>query len=316
MVRSILMNVFLVSLCVWLVVRLKRHPEKDGKMKKVMAEQRGTEYEERMRKYLMFNYVATGLAIVMGVLLQYIFGIDEVPSMFTAFCVLCFVLIIAHWRFTGEFSKFLIVFTAFWLVATIVCLISFFKYTNPKPATIEVSDVYITAKGTGSRAKIPLEDITSANMLSTWPAISFPSGLSTDKVNIGHFPLKNGEECMMFVCTDGGPVLEVRTVDGKLYYLNCATEEETLEMIEKVKEILNKRPVTGNHYHDTLYRHGGQGSAISCTRRRIPVAWEIAGQARNDGSVLRFSSRHCEARSNPDNQLCPWIASSFLLSMT
>ena len=32
-----------------------------------------------------------------------------------------------------------------------------------------------------------------------------------------------------------------------------------------------------------LYRHGGGTSAISQTRRRAPIAWEIAGQARNDG---------------------------------
>ena len=85
-------------------------------------------------------------------------------------------------------------------------------------------------------------------MLSTWPAISFPTGLSTDKVNIGHFPLKNGEDCMMFICCDVNSVLEVRTVDGKLYYLNCATEEETLEMIAKVKQIINvKLSVASRH---------------------------------------------------------------------
>ena len=47
---------------------------------------------------------------------------------------------------------------------------------------------------------------------------------------------------MMFVCIDGGLVLEVRTVDGKLYYLNCATEKETLEMIAKVKQQKTENP--------------------------------------------------------------------------
>ena len=50
------------------------------------------------------------------------------------------------------------------------------------------------------------------------------------------FRLKNGESCMMFIHEDGGPLLELRTADGGLYYLNCATEEETLEMIEQVKK--------------------------------------------------------------------------------
>ena len=105
---------------------------------------------------------------------------------------------------------------------------------------------------------------------------------------MGHFRLKNGENCMMFIHEDGGPLLELRTSDGGLYYLNCATEEETLEMIAKVKKMLNVKPVTGNHYHNALYPHGGQGSAISQTRRRHSTAWEIAGQARNDDKGLDY----------------------------
>ena len=81
---------------------------------------------------------------------------------------------------------------------------------------------------------------------------------------------------------EGGPLLEVRTADGKLYYLNCATEEETLEMIEKVKSVIRSRQTTGYNDIHTLCPHGGETSAISQARRRIPNAWEIAGQARND----------------------------------
>ena len=126
------------------------------------------------------------------------------------------------------------------LVITVVAfgaiLVFFFK--GGKPAKIDVSDEYITAKGGGYSASIPVADIVTATALSHWPSISIrTNGLSTDKVNIGHFRLKNGENCMLFLCIDGGPVLEVRTVDGGLYYLNCATEEETIEMISKVKAI-------------------------------------------------------------------------------
>ena len=120
------------------------------------------------------------------------------------------------------------------IVAFAVILFFFFK--GNKPATVEVSGDYITAKGSGYSASIPLNDITEANVLTDWP--SFPirtNGIATDDVAIGHFRKKGGESCMLFVCDDGGPLLEVRTVDGKLYYLNCATEEETMEMIAKVK---------------------------------------------------------------------------------
>ena len=122
------------------------------------------------------------------------------------------------------------------ITVVVFALVLFFFFKGSKPATIEVSEDYITAQGGGYSASIPLNDITEANVLTDWP--SFPirtNGIATDDVGIGHFRKKGGESCMLFVCDDGGPLLEVRTVDGKLYYLNCATEEETLEMIAKVK---------------------------------------------------------------------------------
>ncbi len=124
------------------------------------------------------------------------------------------------------------------IIITIVvfAIVLFFFFKGSKPATVEVSEDYITAKGGGYSASIAMSDITEANVLTDWPDISLrTNGLSTDNVSIGHFRLKNGESCMMFLCEDGGPVLELRTSDGGLYYLNCATEEETLEMIAKVK---------------------------------------------------------------------------------
>lgn len=124
------------------------------------------------------------------------------------------------------------------IIITVVAfaVILFFFFKGSKPATVEVSGDYITAKGGGYSASIALNDITEANVLTDWP--SFPiriNGIATEDVGIGHFRKKGGESCMLFVCTDGGPLLEVRTVDGKLYYFNCATEEETMEMISKVK---------------------------------------------------------------------------------
>lgn len=123
------------------------------------------------------------------------------------------------------------------IIAFVVMLaVLFFFFKGSKPATVEVSEDTITAKGGGYSASIPVSDITSTAVLTSWPSISIrTNGLSTDKVNIGHFRLKNGEKCMLFLCDDGGPVLEVRTADGGLYYLNCATEEETMDMIAKVK---------------------------------------------------------------------------------
>ena len=128
------------------------------------------------------------------------------------------------------------------ITAVAFAVILFFFFKGSKPATVEVSEDYITAKGGGYSASIPVQNITSTTMLSRWPDISLrTNGLSTDKVSIGHFRLKGGESCMLFLCDDGGPVLEVRTADGSLYYFNCATEEETLEMIAKVKQQISEQ---------------------------------------------------------------------------
>ena len=137
------------------------------------------------------------------------------------------------------------------IIITIVvfAIVLFFFFKGSKPATIQVSEDYITAKGGGYSASIAMSDITEANILTDWP--DFPirtNGIATEDVGIGHFRKKGGENCMLFVCTDGGPLLEVRTVDGKLYYLNCATEEETLEMIAKVKALTSlKVSVASRH---------------------------------------------------------------------
>ena len=105
---------------VWFAVRLKRHPEKDEKMKKVVAEQRGSEYEAAMRKFLMVNYLTAALTFVLAVLFQIIFGLNEGILMWIMGCVLPLVFVIIKWRFTGELSKFEKVFTAVWLVVWLV----------------------------------------------------------------------------------------------------------------------------------------------------------------------------------------------------
>ncbi len=127
-----------------------------------------------------------------------------------------------------------------WIVLIIVLLVFAavipLFFIGTKPALIEVTEGCIEAKSGMYKATIPMSDITETNVLTDWP--DFPirtNGIASEHVGIGHFRKKGGESCMLFVCTDGGPLLEVRTLDGKLYYLNCATEEETLEMIAKVK---------------------------------------------------------------------------------
>ena len=118
-----LMMFLLVAIPIWFAIRVKRHPEKDRGMRRVMAEQRGTEYEVGMQKFFMANYLSTGLAWVLAALLENVFHMESFPAMLIAGCGLCLVLVIAKWRFTGEFSKAGFVTFAIGLVFTIVYLI-------------------------------------------------------------------------------------------------------------------------------------------------------------------------------------------------
>ena len=126
MIGQILICIFLfimVFIPVWLAIRVKRHPEKDRSMRRVMEEQRGAEYETSMQKFFMVNYISTGVAWVVTALLQIVFHMESLPAMLIAGCGLFLVLVIAKWRFTGEFSKVGIVAFAIELVLTVVYFI-------------------------------------------------------------------------------------------------------------------------------------------------------------------------------------------------
>ena len=113
----------MVSIPVWLAIRVMRHPEKDRGMQRIMEEQRGAEYEKGMQKFFMVNYLSTGLAWVLAVLLERFLHLDSLFSMLIAGCGFCLVLVIAKWRFTGEFSKAGFVTFAIGIVAIAVILI-------------------------------------------------------------------------------------------------------------------------------------------------------------------------------------------------
>ena len=113
----------MVSIPVWFAIRVKQHPEKDRGMRRVMEEQRGAEYEKGMQKFFMVNYLSTGLAWVLAVLLERFLHLDSLFSMLIAGCGFCLVLVIAKWRFTGEFSKAGFVTFAIGIVAIAVILI-------------------------------------------------------------------------------------------------------------------------------------------------------------------------------------------------
>lgn len=112
-----------VSIPIWLAIRVKRHPEKDRGMRRVMAEQRGAEYEKGMQKLFMVNYLSVAPCFVIAVVLEDVFGMEKFLSLMIPAIASGLALNIAKWRFTGEISKAGLVTTAIGLVLTVVLLI-------------------------------------------------------------------------------------------------------------------------------------------------------------------------------------------------
>jgi hypothetical protein len=112
-----------VSIPIWLAIRVKRHPEKDRGMRRVMAEQRGAEYEKGMQKLFMVNYLSVAPCFVIAVVLEDVFGMEKFLSLMIPASAEGLALNIAKWRFTGEISKAGLVTTAIGLVLTVILLI-------------------------------------------------------------------------------------------------------------------------------------------------------------------------------------------------
>ena len=125
------------------------------------------------------------------------------------------------------------------IVISIVAIIALFSAGN-KPSAIEVGDESIRIDGMYGR-DIPLSDIVAVELLEQMPPIAMrTNGSSTGSYNKGHFRLKNGESCLLFI-KNQGPYIEIRTTDN-LYYFNGPTEEETLRILSDVQDKTHLNP--------------------------------------------------------------------------
>ena len=218
---------------------------------------------EGLKRVVAITFGATGFLLIVTAALSMTKVIGEMTSVYVIIALVTAMMVplfIAMWKYNGfgrrrnnsddaqltgtqeraKFSDEKKNKVALWslVIIPILCLGLFLALVlwGNKGAKYEISNECINVKGGGYHVTIPVADITSDSVWEHWPGIAMrTNGMSTNKVNMGHFRLKNGESCMMFIHEDGGPLLELRTADGGLYYLNCATEEETLEMIAEVK---------------------------------------------------------------------------------
>lgn len=128
-----------------------------------------------------------------------------------------------------KYSKLTWVIVGLSIVFVVVVLI----FANKTPR-IEVGEEIISISGMYGR-DIPLSKILSVELLEDMPPISMrTNGSSTGKYNKGHFRLKNGENCLLFI-RNQAPYIELRTSED-LYYINGDTKEETLGIFSKIEE--------------------------------------------------------------------------------
>ena len=198
------------------------------------------------RSLAIISAVAGGLMIV-AALLSAFKVIDEDAGGFVAMAV-CFAMLVPmfiamhrHNGFgrdrsgqlksdkTGKGASIAaLVITGLSLVFVVVLLM--FSNQTPK---IEVGEENLSISGMYGR-DIPLSEIVSVELLEKMPPVAIrTNGSSTGKANKGHFKLKSGEKCMMFI-RNKAPYIEIRTTDN-LYYINSDTEEKTLEILSEIK---------------------------------------------------------------------------------
>ena len=76
-----------------------------------------------MQKLFMVNYISSGIAWVVAALIEIVFHLESFLAAWIAGLGFCLVLVIAKWRFTGEFSKAGFVTFAIGLAITVIYLI-------------------------------------------------------------------------------------------------------------------------------------------------------------------------------------------------
>ena len=104
-----------------------------------------------------------------------------------------------------------------------------------RPTRITVGEEVVKISGMYGR-EIPASDIVSVDLLDAMPPIAMrTNGSDTGNRLKGHFKLKNGEKCLLFVKKQA-PYIELRTTDA-LYYLNADGKEETEHLFQQLKQV-------------------------------------------------------------------------------
>lgn len=191
----------------------------------------------------------TGLLLVIVATLLMLKVIDEEVSgvLMTVFLLAMMVpLFIAMKKYngfgrdgSGKIAKSTKTSRVAWIVSGVitgvtVLVVAVILISSIRPSEITVGEETITISGSYGR-EIPVSDVVSVDLLDEMPPIAMrTNGSDTGHRLKGHFKLKSGEKCMVFVVKQA-PYIELRTSDN-LYYLNADSKEETNELFLEIKK--------------------------------------------------------------------------------
>ena len=237
MIGTILFFVILLlvaSIYFWRAIQVKRHPERDPAMQRVMKEQKGAEYEKGMQKYLIFSYLYFG---VFWVLFQWLENLVGFISMLTLIVALGLAGLMVKWRYTGVFHK--------WGFIALVALLSLgigYHIWASQSSKVEVLPEMLSIGGNYSQT-IPYEGIDSVFVVNELPKTKYcKDGHNLLRGKRGEYRLENGSVATFYVLREEGPYLMMYTYPG-LVFVNRKTAAETEQLIEELKEKIGNKIV-------------------------------------------------------------------------
>ena len=217
------------SVAVWLAIRVKRHPERDFLMRRVMKEQKGTEYEKRMQKYFIFSYLYGGFLWFLWCP-SWIYSLFGIILELTLDLALILVWYIVRWRCTGKFNKWVFI-----VLATLVSLGIGYHIWAYQSSKVEVLPDKLSIEGNYSIA-IPYQSIDSVFILNELPE----TGHCIDGHNLfcgkkGKYHMEKGPDVSFYVLRKEAPYLMMYTYPG-LIIVNRKTAAETEQLIEELRD--------------------------------------------------------------------------------
>lgn len=211
----------------WRAIQVKRHPETDPAMQRVMKEQKGAEYEKGMQKYLIFSYLSFG---VFWALFQWLENLVGFISMLTLIVALGLACLMVKWRYTGVFHKW-----GFIALAALLSLGIGYHIWASQSSKVEVLPEMLSIGGNYSQT-IPYEGIDSVFVVNELPKTKYcKDGHNLLRGKRGEYRLENGSFATFYVLREEGPYLMMYTYPG-LVFVNRKTPAETMQLIEELKD--------------------------------------------------------------------------------